>query len=31
MNTLKFATISIVILPLLPDYKFSIVEILNNI
>lgn len=27
-NTLKFAMISIVILPLLPDYKYSIAEIL---
>jgi uncharacterized membrane protein (DUF4010 family) len=28
-NTLKFAVISVVILPLLPDIKFSIFQILQ--
>jgi uncharacterized membrane protein (DUF4010 family) len=29
-NSLKFAVISLVVLPLLPDMKFSILEILNT-
>ncbi|MDF1682290.1 MAG: hypothetical protein P1U46_00500 [Patescibacteria group bacterium] len=30
-NTIKFAVISVVILPLLPDFKYSIADILSSL